>query len=378
MWSNTPSFDHRGQARGGQRQGAGYDGFMNTKPLRLGILGCAKIAHQFARDVQSCPDVQLVAVASRDLHKAKAFAHEHHMARAHGSYQALLDDDHVQAVYIPLPNSMHAHWAIEAARAGKHILCEKPLCLGVAEALAMFEQAHQSGVMLVEAYPYYFQPQTRDLLDLLQQGRIGHLQSIQATFGFPVQGGDSNIRMQAALGGGALLDAGSYPMSLIRLVMGEAPESVSAQSVWSHTDVDMATWATLQFSGHRVAQLSCAMNTANHRHATLVGDAGAIETEFLNHTALTPHSDARGYQPSLLRVREGTANTVPLQTLRSHVGSGFAFAAEAFARVVREQDWAGVHRAAQASVDIAASLEAIAKSARSGRKEAVTRIRLKV
>lgn len=369
MGLKTQSFDHRG---------LGYDGFMTPQPLRMGILGCAKIAHQFARDVQSCPDVQLVAVASRDLTKAQAFAQAHGIANVHGSYEALLEDMDVQAVYIPLPNSLHAQWAIEAARAGKHILCEKPLCLGVAEALSMFEQAHQNGVMLVEAYPYYFQPQTRELLALLHQGRIGRVQSIQAAFGFPIQGGDSNIRMQPALGGGALLDAGSYPMSLIRLVMGEAPESVTAQSVWSHTGVDMATWATLQFSGQRVAQLSCAMNTANHRHATVVGDAGAIETDYLNHTALTPTSDPRGYQPGLLRVREGTANTVPIQTIASHVGSGFAFAAEAFARVVQQEDWAGVHRAAQASVDIAATLEALAKSARSGHKEAVTRVRLKV
>lgn len=351
---------------------------MLPSPLRLGILGCARIAHQFARDVADSPHVRVLAVASRSLDRAQDFARLHQIPVAHSSYEDLLADPHIQAVYIPLPNSLHAQWAIRAAQAGRHILCEKPLCLGVSEALAMFEQAHQNGVMLLEAYPYYFQPQTGEMLRLLQAGAIGRVQSIQASFGFPVQGGDANIRMQADLGGGALLDAGSYPMSLIRLVMDQAPESVVAHSVWSHTQVDMATTASLFFSQGRSAQLSCAMNTANHRHACIVGDAGAIYTEYLNHTAQSQHSDPRAYLPSQMRWRAGVANTVPLQTVGSAVGSGFAFAAEAFARVIREEDWGGIHRAAQASVDIAASLQAMAKSARSGQREQVQKVRLKV
>ncbi len=351
---------------------------MKPYPLRLGILGCARIAHQFARDVAGSSHVRMVAVASRGLDKAQSFAQTHQIPRAYASYDELLADPDVQAVYIPLPNSLHAHWAIRAAQAGKHILCEKPLCLGVSEALSMFEHAHQNGVMLLEAYPYYFQPQTREMLRLLREGHIGRVQSIQASFGFPVQGGDSNIRMQPNLGGGALLDAGSYPMSLIRLVMDQAPESVIANSAWSHTNVDISTTASLFFSEGRTAQLSCAMNTANHRHASIVGDAGALYTEFLNHTAERVNSDSRGYLPSQMRWRAGVANTVPFQEMPMAVGSGFAFAAEAFARVVLEEDWAGVHRAAQASVDIAASLQAIAKSARSGQRELVQRLRLKV
>ena len=351
---------------------------MSNQPIRLGILGCARIAHQFARDLVDSKDVHIGAVASREAEKSKLFANQYGIDRAHASYEDLLSDPLIDAVYVPLPNSLHATWSIRAAQAGKHILCEKPLCLDVGEALEMFEQAHRHGVMLVESYPYYFQPQTREMLRILNQGRLGQVRSIQASFGFPIQGGDANIRMQAHLGGGALLDAGSYPMSLIRLVMGQAPESVLAHSNWTHTQVDISTTATLFFTEGRVAQLSCSMNTANHRHAVIVGDGGTLYTEYLNHTATHVDSDARGFQPSLMRHRDGVANSVPFENVSSHVGSGFAFAAQAFARVVRDKDWGAVHRAAQASVDISATMQAIAKSARSGQREMVQRVRLKV
>ena len=157
-----------------------------TPPLRIGILGCANIARQFARDVAPSPHARVVAVASRQADTAAAFAAEFGIARHHGSYDALLADAEVDAIYLPLPNSLHAEWAIRAANRGKHVLCEKPLALGRAEAQAMFDAARQHGVMLLEAFPYYFQPQTGALLAALREGAIGTVRMVQASFGFTI------------------------------------------------------------------------------------------------------------------------------------------------------------------------------------------------
>ena len=338
-----------------------------TRPLRMGVLGTAKIARQWIRDLQGCNAVQIVAVASRSDAAAQAFAQEYSLPRWHGSYEALLADADVDAIYIPLPNSLHATWAIAAARQGKHVLCEKPLALGKEEAEAMFAAARDNGVVLLEAYPWWFQPQTRDLLDLLQGGAIGDVRTVQASFGFTLaNGGTGNIRMNPELGGGALLDAGSYTLSMIRLVMGEAPQFVVAHATYADTGVDISLMATLLYADGRRAQLSCAMDVANHRRATIMGTAGTIETEYLNHTSDGP-GHPWGYLPSELRVRRGTANSIPFEPVHSATGSGFRFGAEAFAQVVATDDTAAVARAAQASIDIAATLEAIARSAREGR-----------
>jgi predicted dehydrogenase len=335
------------------------------QPLRLGILGCANIAKQFARDVAGSPNVAIDAVSSRDLAKAQAFAQNFHIARAHGSYEALLTDHALDAIYIPLPNSMHAEWAIRALQAGKHVLCEKPLALSLSEVTRMFSVAQQNRVMLLESYPYWFQPQTRDLLACLSHEKIGEVRSMQASFGFTLGNPDQNIRMKPELGGGALLDAGSYPVSLIRLVMGCAPERVMAHANWAATGVDISMMATLFYADGRRAQMSCAMDTANHRRATIVGSRGTVETEYLNHTS-DSHTHAWGYLPSQLRVRQGIANSIAFEEIDAATGSGFRFAAEAFAKVVREGDMAAIQRAAAASQDIAATLDAIQTSARTG------------
>jgi predicted dehydrogenase len=334
--------------------------------LRIGILGCANIARQFARDVAGCPDAKVVAVGSRNAETAGAFATACGIERSHGSYEALLADADVDVIYLPLPNSLHAEWAIKAAQAGKHVLCEKPLAMGLAQAQAMFEAARQNGVMLLEAFPYYFQPQTGAMLELVRGGDIGRVRSVQASFGFTLSKPAGNIRLNPALGGGALLDAGCYALSVIRLVMGEAPQKVMADAVWAESGVDISLLATLFYADGRRAQLSCAMDTANHRRATIVGTEGTIETEYLNHTSEQARGHAYGYLPSQLRLRRGIANTIPFEDVITGTGSGFRFTVEAFARVIRSRDFAAIECAAQASLDNAATLEALAKSARLG------------
>jgi predicted dehydrogenase len=342
-------------------------------PLRIGILGCANIARQFSRDVAASPAVRCVAVASRNAETAAAFAAAQGIGRHHGSYEALLDDAEVDAIYIPLPNSLHAEWAIAAAAHGKHVLCEKPLALNEAQARSMFDAARRHGVMLLESYPYYFQPQTGRLVALLQSGAIGRVRSVQSCFGFTLANAQTNIRSKPELGGGALLDAGCYALSIIRLAMGCAPQRVMADASWAESGVDISLSATLHYADGRRAQLSCAMDAANHRHATIVGSGGTIETEYLNHTSEQAGGHPWGYLPSQLRVRRGTANAIPFETIEAGTGSGFRFAAEAFARVISAGDQAAIERAAQASLDNAATLAALARSAKLGQTVDVAR-----
>ena len=332
---------------------------MKVKPLQIGILGAANIARQFAAALQSCPTAQVAAIASRSEDNAKSFAESFGIPKHYGNYKALLNDPKLDIIYIPLPNDMHAEWAIKAAEHGKHVLCEKPLCLGIAQAKAMFAAAKLYNVMLLEAYPYWFQPQTRELLNVLQAGAIGEVRSIQAAFGFTIAQPLGNIRLNPEKGGGALLDAGSYAMSMVRLVMGEAPIRVCALPTWADSGVDISLQATLEFTRQRSAQLSCAMNVANHRRATIIGTSGVIETEYLNHTS--------PQLPSQLRLRQGSGFGIPFKDIPAATGNGFRFGAEAFAEVINTRDYAAIQRAEQASLDIAQTLEALALSARTGK-----------
>lgn len=337
--------------------------------LRIGILGCARIARQFARDVAGNSMARVVAIASRTADTAAVFAAEFGVERHYGNYESLLDDAGVDAVYVPLPNSLHAAWAIKAAQARKHVLCEKPMALSLDEARSMFEASRRHRVIMLESFPWYFQPQTRDMLALLHGGAIGDVRSVQASFGFMLADPlGNNIRTKPELGGGALLDAGSYPLSLIRLAMGCAPCSVVADATWSASGVDISMMGTLYYADGRRAQLSCAMDTGTHRRGVIVGSNGTIETEYLNHTATSADGAPANYLPSQLRVRRGTASSIPFEELHSSPGSGFRFAAEAFSRLVGEADFDACDRAAQASLDNSATLEALARSAREGRR----------
>ncbi|MEY4099957.1 MAG: hypothetical protein RL300_1128 [Pseudomonadota bacterium] len=344
---------------------------MNNSALRIGVLGCANIARQFVRDLDGSPKVIVLAAASRRLESALEFSKTFGLDRSYGSYEALLADAELDAVYIPLPNSLHAEWAIKAAEAGKHVLCEKPLALNLQQAKDMFDVARSNRVMLLEAFPYAFQPQTGAMLKLLQDGAVGDVRSVQACFGFTLANPDGNIRLNPDLGGGALLDAGSYALSITRLVMGCAPVAVMADASWTDSGVDISTMATLYYADGRRAQLSCAMNAANHRRATIVGSAGTLETEYLNHTSAQVGDSPYGYLPSQLRVRRGTANTVAFEEIKCASGSGFRFAAEAFADLVSAGDFTTINQLAQASLDNAATLEAMARSSRLGERFAV-------
>ena len=336
-------------------------------PLRLGILGAAGIARLFTRGVAGSPLVQVEAVASRDAAKAAEFARSESVPRSHGSYEALLADAAIEAIYIPLPNDLHAEWAIRAANAGKHVLCEKPLAMTGSEARAMFAAARANGVHLVEAYPYMSQPQTLRLRELLAE--IGRVQLVTAMFGFSLTtpegaplGDPANIRLNPARGGGGLRDAGTYSMSLARIAAGERPSRVLASAKWTQSGVDQVVAAILEFPSGALAQVSCCMSGAFHRAAVIVGESGVIETSYLNHGPAGKLA---------LNIRRGTAGTLPLEVLEVEGVNGFRAEAESFARMVRQgpAHWNGASEAE--SIDIVLTLDAIAASARSGKWEAV-------
>jgi predicted dehydrogenase len=334
---------------------------MSQAAMRMGILGAANIARAFITGVKPSSRVIVAAVASRTAEKAERFARETGVARFHDSYEALLADSAIDAVYIPLPNSMHAQWSIQACEAGKHVLCEKPLCATAAEAQAMFEAARRNGVHLVEGYPYRAQPQTRKLLQIIDSGAIGRLQLIQASFGFTLATGP-NIRTDPTLAGGALMDAGSYPVSLVRMVAKERPARVHAVAQWAG-GVDHALAATIELESGLLAQISCSFSTSVHRQALIAGTGGVIQTPFLNHPPLD--------RPAELLVKRGVAANQDYERIPCAAMNGFLAEAESFAALVQGDagQWEGP--SPEESIDIAATLEAILQSARSGKPVAL-------
>ncbi len=331
-----------------------------TQALRIGILGTANIARSFVRAVQQSQRVSITAVASRDARKAETFAQETGIARHFGSYEDLLADRAIDAVYNPLPNSLHAAWSIAAVRAGKHVLCEKPLAAGAAEARSMFEAARLHGVHLVEAYPYLAQPQTLKLRELLKDGAIGDVRLIQASFGFTIND-SGNIRLNPQLAGGALMDVGVYPLSLIRIIAGRRAARVQAAARWTQAGpggVDSALAATLSFDDGLLAQLTCSFESALHRQALIAGSAGVIQTTFRNHTSAE--------QPGVLSLRTGSGAQAVDGIIETPPINGFLAEAESFERLVREgpSHWLGA--TPEESIDIAMMLEALLQSARSG------------
>jgi xylose dehydrogenase (NAD/NADP) len=334
----------------------------NLKPLRFGVLGAAKIARSFIAGVANSELIDVVAVASRDLEKGKAFANELGVGRVHGSYEALLDDSDIEAVYVPLPNTLHAEWVIKALDAGKHVLCEKPIAVSSADALRMFEAARRNGVHLAEAYPYRAQEQTLELQRLLAAGAIGRVQTVHACFGVTFTD-PANIRLDPDRGGGALLDAGSYAMNFVRMVAGEKPIRVNALARWANSGVDLTVIANLEFASGLLGQITCSFATAYHRHALIAGTDGILETTFLN----SPPEAG----PPEIHLRRGIPSSTPRETITVAGKSGFRAEADSFALMVAQgpAHWTGCTE--QESVDTIASLEAIARSVRSGNWEAV-------
>jgi predicted dehydrogenase len=248
--------------------------------LRLGLLSTANINLKLLGGARAAEGVEAVAVASRDAGRAEAFAAEHGIPRAHGGYDELLADPEVDAVYVPLPNSLHVRWAIRALLAGKHVLSEKPLTRRPEEAQAAFDAAEHAGRVLAEGFMWRHHPQTRRLRELVRERAIGTLRLVRASFCFNLFGMDrpGDVRLQAALDGGGLMDVGCYCVSAIRLLAGE-PERVSGHQVTSPPapdGVDVRFTGALALPNRVLGVFDCGLDMAPRHDLEVVGDAGSL------------------------------------------------------------------------------------------------------
>lgn len=253
---------------------------MSTPPVRFGILSTANIGGRLVTAFAGSPQAELVAVASRTRQAVEAYAAKHGLdpsVRLYDSYQALLDDPDVEAVYNPLPNSLHAEWTIRAAEAGKHILCEKPLAVDVAECRAMIDAAERAGVVLQEAFMYRHHPATKRLWELVREGAVGDVRLVRSSFCFSIAD-PRNIRLRADLAGGACMDVGCYCITLARDVIGEEPTTAYAAATFgAESGVDETICGTLAFPSGGVGQFVCSVKSGGHSGALVLGSSGSIE-----------------------------------------------------------------------------------------------------
>lgn len=245
--------------------------------LRIGVLGAAKIARLFIEAVRPSRKVVVTAVASRDAARAKSFMNDTGIARVHPSYEALLADSEIDAVYVPLPNNLHAEWSIRAVRAGKHVLCEKPLAMNARDCEEMLRAAEASGRLLAEAFMYRHHPQIARVQELVRSEAIGQVMAVEASFRFPLTNVD-DVRMNAEWGGGALLDVGCYCVSASRLFLGDSPVGMTALAAYHPVKkVDTSLQGVLDYGSGRYAIISCGFDSGVHQKVVLCGTMGTIE-----------------------------------------------------------------------------------------------------
>jgi D-xylose 1-dehydrogenase (NADP+, D-xylono-1,5-lactone-forming) len=239
-----------------------------------GILSTAHINRLVLAGARESDRVDVIGVASRDGKRAEEYAREHGIERGYGSYEDLLADPDIEAVYISLPNSLHVEWSIKALEAGKHVLCEKPLSRRAQEVEQAFDVAERTGRFLMEAFMYRHNPQTAKLKELVDGGAVGRLQLVRAAFSFPLRD-SANVRLSADLDGGSLMDVGCYCVSGSRLLAGE-PEQVYGEQVTGETGVDVLFAGTMRFPGGIVAQFDAGLYLPMRDELEAIGDEGSI------------------------------------------------------------------------------------------------------
>jgi D-xylose 1-dehydrogenase (NADP+, D-xylono-1,5-lactone-forming) len=247
---------------------------MGADVVRWGIVSTARINDKLLAGARQAAGVEVVAVGSRDRVRGEAFASEHGIGRVHGSYEGLLADPDVEAVYIPLPNSLHVPWSVRALEAGKHVLCEKPLARRAADASAAFDAADHAGRLLMEAFMWRYHPMTQELVR--RAGEIAPLRVVRAAFGFPLGPDLSNVRWQGALEGGALMDVGCYCVSALRLLAGGEPERAAGEAVAGGDGVDARFAGVLQFPGGVLGTFDCGFDVPPRGEIEVVGEGGTL------------------------------------------------------------------------------------------------------
>lgn len=327
--------------------------------LKIGIIGTANIANSFTEGVQSSSRIKITAIASRSAESAALFKSKFNIEKAYPSYQELLDDKDIDAVYIPLPNTLHAEWVIKAAEAGKHILCEKPIAITVEDVKRMYHSASVNGVLLMEAFPYRYQPQTIEMLNRIKNGEIGQVKQIYADFGFTIAGAENNIRMNPDLGGGSIWDAGAYPVSIIRAITGSKPVDVFAYGAFNDSQLDTSIAAILRHQDGVVAQLNCSFGAAPHRTIRVIGSNGIISCGYNNHT---------NAETGFIELKTGIDWDYKLNKIPVAYGNGLLFEAECFYSNIKSfnKDYTGTKP--EESLDNTSTLLEIIKSARKNSK----------
>jgi xylose dehydrogenase (NAD/NADP) len=252
---------------------------MSEKKLGWGVLSTSNIGRIAVNPaIQASSNGELLAVASRDEDKAQAFAADLKIPTSYGSYEALLDDERIEAVYNPLPNSLHKEWTIKAAERGKHILCEKPLALNAAECREMEAAAASNGVKLLEAFMYRFHPRTEKVLEMIRGGALGELRQIRSTFTFPLDR-PKDIRWDAGLGGGALMDVGCYCVNVSRTMAGREPVEVMAMANFLEGGVDKQMAGTLRFEDGMLAHFDCSLTMERSEVYHIQGNDGHVRVQ---------------------------------------------------------------------------------------------------
>jgi xylose dehydrogenase (NAD/NADP) len=251
---------------------------MSDRILRWGLLSTAAINSAVIGPLRASKRNQLAAVASRDRERAEAYARAWEIPRALGSYDALLNDPDIEVVYISLPNSLHAEWTVRAAEAGKHVLCEKPLAVAVADVDAIADAARKAGVVVAEAFMYRHHPQTIEVQRMISGGKIGQLRIIRGGFTFDIARSD-DIRLNPSLGGGSIWDVGCYPISYARAVVGGDPVEVFGWQIRGASGVDEVFSGQLRFANGVYAQFDCGFRAPERMLMEFVGSRGAIALE---------------------------------------------------------------------------------------------------
>jgi D-xylose 1-dehydrogenase (NADP+, D-xylono-1,5-lactone-forming) len=250
------------------------------EPVRWGVMGCARIAINHLIPAMIQADGAVVrAVASRTLSKAQEVARQFGVPRAYGSYEELLANPDLEAIYIPLPNHLHKSWSIAAVRAGKHVLCEKPIALNSGEAREMQAAREATGRYLLEAFAPRFGPVIQKSIDIIASGRLGELRTIYTTLTFPLPLDPSNVRLQADIGGGALYDVGCYALNAQLMLAGRHPQTAWATLEWSpRFRVDMSGAGVLSYGDSLYGTFDTGFTAPGGSYIRVVGTRGKLES----------------------------------------------------------------------------------------------------
>lgn len=335
---------------------------MPPRKIRWGVLGVASIAvRRVIPAMQKGEWSEIFAVASRDRHKAEQAAHTLGIPKAYGSYEELLSDPEIDAIYNPLPNHLHVPWSIRAVQASKHVLCEKPLSLNAVEARSLIEARDRTGMKIGEALMVRTHPRWLRTRELIRTGRIGELRLIQGFFGY-FNRDPKNVRNVPEFGGGALLDIGCYPVTLSRFIFGEEPSrAMGLIERDPKMKTDRLTSAMLEFPSGQCA-FTCTTQLAYHQRMVLFGTKGRIEID----RPINPPND----QPSRILIDDNPSDPTGAGITTETIGTcdQFTIQGDLFSRAIGEGG--DVPVPLEDSVRNMAAIDAVFRSAESGRWEA--------